>query len=72
MSNRVMVQVACHDDYYGHLPRVAKSLLRILNKVAKLDTAVIFLVSFITLKDDLAKAVVGNVTSKLLRRDLSL
>ena len=42
----------------------------ILNKVAKLDAVVIFLISFINVKDD--KAVVGNVISKLLLRDSSL
>jgi len=42
------------------------SSLRILNKIPKLDAAVIFLVSFITVKDDLAKAVVAGVIASAL------
>jgi len=42
------------------------SSLRVLNKVPKLDAFVIALVSFITVKDDLAKAVVvGTIASAL-------
>ena len=42
------------------------SSLRILNKIPKLDAAVIFLVSIITVKDDLAKAVVAGVIANAL------
>lgn len=42
------------------------SSLRIINKIPKLDAAVIFLVSFITVKDDLAKAVVAGVIASAL------
>jgi len=42
------------------------SSLRIVNKIPKLDAAVIFLVSFITVKDDLAKAVVAGVIASAL------
>ena len=42
------------------------SSLRILNKIPKLDALVIFLVSFITVKDDLAKAVVAGVIASAL------
>eukprot|EP00559_Dactyliosolen_fragilissimus_P008943 CAMPEP_0184862230 /NCGR_PEP_ID=MMETSP0580-20130426/6707_1 /TAXON_ID=1118495 /ORGANISM="Dactyliosolen fragilissimus" /LENGTH=572 /DNA_ID=CAMNT_0027359987 /DNA_START=208 /DNA_END=1926 /DNA_ORIENTATION=+ len=42
------------------------SSLRILNKIPKLDAAIIFLVSFITVKDDLAKAVVAGVIASAL------
>lgn len=42
------------------------SSLRILHKIPKLDTAIIFLVSFITVKDDLAKAVVTGVIASAL------
>ena len=42
------------------------SSLRVLNKIPKLDAFIIFLVSFVTVKDDLAKAVVvGTITSAL-------
>ena len=42
------------------------SSLRIINKIPKLDAFTIFLVSFITVKDDLAKAVVaGTIVSAL-------
>jgi SulP family sulfate permease len=42
------------------------SSLRIINKIPKLDAAIIFLVSFITVKDDLAKAVVAGVIASAL------
>lgn len=42
------------------------SSLRIINKIPKLDAAIIFLVSFITVKDDLAKAVVAGVIANAL------
>lgn len=42
------------------------SSLRILNKIPKLDAMIIFLVSFITVKDDLAKAVVAGVIASAL------
>jgi SulP family sulfate permease len=42
------------------------SSLRIINKIPKLDALVIFLVSFITVKDDLAKAVVAGVIASAL------
>ena len=42
------------------------SSLRIINKIPKLDAAIIFLVSFITVKDDLAKAVVAGVITNAL------
>jgi len=42
------------------------SSLRIINKIPKLDAAVIFLVSFITVKDDLAKAVIAGVIASAL------
>ncbi len=42
------------------------SSLRIINKIPKLDAFVIFLVSFITVKDDLAKAVVAGVIASAL------
>lgn len=42
------------------------SSLRILNKIPKLDAAVIFMVSFVTVKDDLAKAVVAGVITSAL------
>jgi len=42
------------------------SSLRIINKIPRLDAAIIFLVSFITVKDDLAKAVVaGSIANAL-------
>jgi SulP family sulfate permease len=42
------------------------SSLRILHKIPKLDAAVIALVSYITVKDDLAKAVVAGVSASAL------
>jgi SulP family sulfate permease len=42
------------------------SSLRIINKIPKLDAAVIFLVSFIAVKDDLAKAVVAGIIASAL------
>ena len=42
------------------------SSLRIINKIPKLDAFVIFLVSFVTVKDDLAKAVVAGVIASAL------
>jgi SulP family sulfate permease len=42
------------------------SSLRIINKIPKLDALVIFLVSFITVNDDLAKAVVAGVIASAL------
>ncbi len=42
------------------------SSLRIIDKIPRLDAAVIFLVSFITVKDDLAKAVVAGVIASAL------
>ena len=42
------------------------SSLRILHKIPKLDAATIFLVSIITVKDDLAKAVVAGVIASSL------
>ena len=42
------------------------SSLRIINKIPRLDAAVIFLVSFVTVKDDLAKAVVAGVIASAL------
>eukprot|EP00557_Chaetoceros_sp_GSL56_P012359 CAMPEP_0176480372 /NCGR_PEP_ID=MMETSP0200_2-20121128/2241_1 /TAXON_ID=947934 /ORGANISM="Chaetoceros sp., Strain GSL56" /LENGTH=651 /DNA_ID=CAMNT_0017876485 /DNA_START=180 /DNA_END=2135 /DNA_ORIENTATION=+ len=42
------------------------SSLRILNKIPRLDAAVILLVSIITVKDDLAKAVVAGVVASAL------
>lgn len=42
------------------------SSLRILHKIPKLDAAVIGLVSYITVKDDLAKAVVAGVSASAL------
>lgn len=42
------------------------SSLRILHKIPKLDAAVIFLVSFVTVKDDLAKAVFAGVIASAL------
>lgn len=42
------------------------SSLRILHKIPKLDAAVIFLVSFVTVKDDLAKAVLVGVIASAL------
>jgi SulP family sulfate permease len=42
------------------------SSLRIINKIPKLDAAVIFLVSMITVKDDLAKAVIAGVIASAL------
>jgi len=42
------------------------SSLRILHKIPRLDAAVIFLVSFVTVRDDLAKAVVAGVIASAL------
>ena len=42
------------------------SSLRILHKIPRLDAAVIFLVSFVTVKDDLAKAVLVGVIASAL------
>lgn len=42
------------------------SSLRILNKIPRLDAAIILLVSAITVKDDLAKAVVAGVVTSAL------
>ena len=42
------------------------SSLRILNKIPTLDAAVIFLVSYVTVKDDLAKAVITGVIASAL------
>ena len=42
------------------------SSLRILHRIPRLDAAVIFLVSFVTVKDDLAKAVLAGVIASAL------
>jgi len=42
------------------------SSLRILHKIPKLDAFIIFLVSFITVKDDLAKGVVAGIIANAL------
>jgi len=42
------------------------SSLRILHKIPRLDAAVIFLVSFVTVKDDLARAVFAGVIASAL------
>ena len=42
------------------------SSLRILHKIPRLDAAVIFLVSFVTVRDDLAKAVCAGVIASAL------
>jgi SulP family sulfate permease len=42
------------------------SSLRLLNKIPKLDAAIICLVSYVTVKDDLAKAVIAGVIASAL------